>query len=474
MRTIGLFGTFFLSGSLSVASSLAVYQDSTFYSFSPPNTFIGFTQGVEAKCEGTMLQVEAKSDCPKAQRLCGLLTSLEEKKEDLQELETNTNILNQLILLPRPASFDASASIGSAKTLSGEQSRLRVGQKQLSEEILIAQGAFEQQAPSMQAQYISPSCAKEVELRIPYGYVTFSSEYEAKLENEKEVSVTQYLKISNKSGIDIKADTALFYYRSATQTVHPIDFNPWIVSKYEPESQVAYESATAEEVSVAAPMSKEKKLGAALFSTPQASYEDAREYKINALDLPSTGVPLVVPVLSWKAPLECQILAYPYENTKAFQVCSFTPKHQIDTHQWKVKSNERIINESARGEYKKDKYDLYTKVEEDIQITRKPIVNKEGEEGIFGGTIHKKDGFTLEIVNKSDKPKTLKLIERIPSSTTEEIHSKLLSVKAETKIDYTLLDEGKIEINLTLAARETKKIEVLFELSYDKDVKVSY
>ena len=471
MRPIGLFGTFFLSGSLSVASSLAVYQDSTFYSFSPQNTFIGFTQGVEAKCEGTTLQVEVKSDCPKFERLCGLLTSLEEKKEDLQELEANSNILHQLILLPRPASLDASASIASAKTLSQELSRLQVEQKQLGEEILIAQGAFEQQAPSMQAQYITPSCAKEVELRIPYGYVTFSSEYEAKLENEKEVSVTQYLQITNKSGIDIHADRALFYYRFATQTVHPIDFNPWIVSKYEPRAKAVYTEA------MAAPMVAmvaDQSVSAKSHPTPHASYEDAREYKINALDLPSTGVPLVVPVLSWKAPVECQIRAYPYVNTQAFQVCSFTPKYQIDTHEWKVKSKEKIINESARGEYKKDTYDLYTKVEEDIQITRKPIVNKEGEEGIFGGTIHKKDGFTLEIVNKSDKPKTLKLIERIPSSTTEEIKSKLLSVKAETKVDYTLLDEGKIEINLTLVAHENKKIEVLFELSYDKDVKVTY
>lgn len=468
MRPIPFFNLLLLCGSMSYASSLAVFQDSTFYTFSSQNTFIGFTQGVEAKCEGTTLEVEAKNTCPEEERLCQLFTSLEQKKEDLQEVQTNINILNQLILLPRPSAVDASLSIESAKTLSREQSRLQVEQKQLGEEILIAQGVFEQQAPSMQTQYITSSCVKEVELQIPYGYVTFSNKYEAKLENEKEVSVTQYLKIINKSGIDIKADMALFYYRLANQTVQPIDFNPWIVSKYEPRVKAVYTEA------MVAPMVADQSVSAKRHPVPHASYEDAREYKINALDLPSTGVPLIVPVLSWKAPLVCQILAYPYENTKAFQVCSFTPKYQIDTYEWKVKSNDKIINENARGEYKKDKYDLYTKVEEDIQIERKPIVNKEGEEGIFGGTIHKKDGFTLEIVNKSDKPKTLKLIERIPSSTTEEIHSKLLSVKSETKVDYTLLEEGKIEINLTLAAHETKKIEVLFELSYDKDVKVSY
>lgn len=471
MRPITLFGTFFLSGSLSVASSLAVYQDSTFYAFSAHNDFIGFTQGVEAKCEGATLQVEAKSDCPKEDRLCQLLTSLRQTQEHLQGVRDNTATLNQLISLPRPTALDVSASIESAKILSQEQSRLSAEEKRFGEEVLIAQGAFERQAPSMQAQYVAPSCSKALELHIPYGYVTFSSQYEAKLENEKEVTVTQYLQISNRSGIDIKADTAMFYYRSANQYVYPIHFNPWIVSKNEPIAKRVMEEVDTPMIAMVA---ADQSVSVKTTPVPHVVYEDAREYKINALDLPSTGVPLVVPVLSWKAPLSCEIRAYPYENTKAFQVCSFVPKYQIDTNDWKVKSKEQVINESAKGEYEKDKYDLYTKVEEDIQIVRKPIVNKEGEVGIFGGTIHKKDGFTLNIVNKSDKPKTLKLIERIPSSTTQEIGSKLLAINSETKVEYKMLDEGKIEMNLALAAHENKKIDVLFELSYDKDVKVSY
>ena len=36
-------------------------------------------------------------------------------------------------------------------------------------------------------------------------------------------------------------------------------------------------------------------------SAPVVSYEDAREYKIENLILPSTGVPLDVKVLTWKA-----------------------------------------------------------------------------------------------------------------------------------------------------------------------------
>jgi hypothetical protein len=205
-----------------------------------------------------------------------------------------------------------------------------------------------------------------------------------------------------------------------------------------------------------------------------ASYVDAREYKIDALDLPSVGMPVDVPVTSWNAPLVCEIKAYPYRNTSAFNVCSFTPKYQIDSNRWKVRSGDVMLNESAVGLYSKGTYELYTNIDEDIKIERKRIVNKERETGIFGGTARKKDGFVLTLTNKSDKEKTLRLIERIPTSTSDEIEVKLLEISSNEKIDYKMLKEGKIEMEITLKPKESKKIEVLFEISYDKDLKIRY
>jgi hypothetical protein len=133
-----------------------------------------------------------------------------------------------------------------------------------------------------------------------------------------------------------------------------------------------------------------------------------------------------------------------------------------------------VLIENAAGEYRDGRYDLYIKVEDDIKIERQPIVKKERETGIFGGTARKKDGYTLTVTNKSDKVKALTLIERIPTSTTEEIKSKLLSINSEKIVDYKMLKEGKIEMKLTLEPHEMKQIEVLFELSYDKNLKVNY
>jgi hypothetical protein len=265
----------------------------------------------------------------------------------------------------------------------------------------------------------------------------------------------------------------MFYYRSANQYVAPTHFSAWIINKNEPRLASAPINVMAKKAIADMSMMAEKSVAAPMVA-PVASYEDAREYKIKNLTLPSTGVPLEAQVLTWKAPLVCEIRTYPYENTKAFHVCSFVPKYQIDNNRWKVKSTNEIVNENAIGEYRKDAYDLYIKVEDDIQIERKPIVNNERETGVFGGTVRKKDGFTLTLINKSDTIKTIVLTERIPTSTTEKITSKLLSINSEKKVDYKILEDGQIEMNLTLEPNENKKIKVLFEVSYDKDLQVSY
>jgi len=477
MKLHKTFVTLLLSSGLSYASSLAIYQDKTFYFYTPQNNFIGFSKSLKATCEGTTIPLSGMSSCPADNRLCQELSSLKSTKEKVEAVVANTKVLAQLVSLPQPTTFDAHAWIESAKLIGAEQARLLTQERDLSEERALKQRNFQKQAPSKQAFQMTKTCKKEVELTIPYGYVSFSTTYEANIIDEKEVTVTQYLSIINRSGVDIEADTAMFYYRSSNQYVRPTHFNPWIVSKYIPRPTRVRTSKKAKrkEMSMNMAMMDEQRVAMPMMeAAPTASYEDAREYKIENLTLPSTGVALDVQVLKWKAAVNCEVRAYPYVNRQAFHVCSFTPKHQIDSNRWKVKSADEVINENAAGEYSDESYNLYTKVEEDIKIERKLIVQKERETGIFGGTERKKDGFTLTLTNKSDKEKTLTLIERIPTSTTEEIKAKLLSINSNKKVNYKVLKDGKIEMKLALAANETKKIEVLFEIAYDKDLKVSY
>ncbi len=469
--------TMLLTGGLSYASSLAVYQDKTFYSYTPQNNFLGFSQGLKATCEGTTVPISGMTHCPEESRLCKELTSLKSTEEKVEAVVANTKVLAQLVSLPQPTSFDAQAWIESAKLIGKEQARLLTEERVLSEESELKQRNFQKQAPTQHALQMTKTCKKEIELTIPYGYVSFSTRYEADIIDDKEMTVTQYLSIVNRSGIDIEAESAMFYYRSANQYVRPTHFTPWIVSKYVPRPTRVGKSKKSmrKEMSINMAMMDEERVASPMMEAASvASYEDAREYKIQNLTLPSTGVALDVQVLTWKVALNCEVRAYPYAKRQAFHVCSFTPKHQIDANRWKVKSAEVVINENAAGEYRDERYDLYTKVEEDIKIERKHIVKRERETGIFGGTERKKDGFTLTLTNKSDKEKTLMLTERIPTSATEEIKVKLLSITSGKKVNYKVLKDGKIEMKLALAPHESKKIEVLFEIAYDKDLKVSY
>ena len=475
MQLSKILSTLLLSGGVSVASSLAVYQDTTFYTYTPTSSFIGFTKNISAKCEGSSLAVAPMMLCPNDVRLCKLYNKLDDIKEDLRINQSNTTVLNKFISLPQPTVIDAESWISAAKMLAEEEARLGDEKEILSKSLKHDTQRFRRQAPSLVAQRTEKLCKKELLLNIPYGYVSFSTMYEANIE-ENEITVTQNLAITNRSGIDIEADTAMFYYRTANQYVRPMHFSPWIVSKYVPRPKRMYKESMAKskhmmENSMVADSGRG---GDIALVEPIVSYEDAREYKINNLSLPSTGIPLEIKVLSWKATLECEVKAYPYMNTKAFEVCSFSPKYQIDTNRWKIKSGTEVLNENALGEYRDGKYQLYTKVDEDIKIVRKSIVQKARTTGIFGGTARKKDGFTLTLTNKSDKRKVFSVVERIPTSTTTEIKSKLLSIKSDTKVDYKMLKEGEIEMHITLDAHESKKIEVLFEISYDKDLKVRY
>ncbi len=468
--------TLFFTGTLGYASSLAVYQDYSFYTYTPQINFIGFTQNVDAKCDGSTLSLVPMLNCPTSSRLCQVLSTAESTKETLNVVTANTKVLEQFISLPQPKSINAKTWIASAKLLGKEEATLAKKKLYLSKKLQQEKMLFSKQAPSEEAKESAKSCAKNLELALPYGQVSFSTSYEANIE-EKVISVTQYLHITNASGVDIQADVANFYYRSAKQYVQPIHFSPWIVSKYVPRPKRMAKSKSRrlfEEDSLPMmSMSMESAVEAPLVE-PVATYEDAREYKINNLTLPSSGVPLDVKVLTWKTALECEIKAYPYANASAFEVCSFTPKYQIDDNRWKVLTGSEVINEKAIGEYREKSYDIYTKVDDDIQIEREAIVQRERETGIFGGTARKKDGFTLTLTNKSNKIKTLTIVERIPTSSTTEITSKLLSITSKKKVKYTMLKNGEIEMPITLAANESRKIEVLFELSYDKDIKVKY
>ena len=165
------------SGSFLYASSLSVYQDRTFYNFTPKNNHIGFSKGVKAKCEGTTIPLLSTSSCPSNDRLCQILTNLKYSEQKIKTIQENRKVLKQLISVPQPTTLESNTLIEAAKVIGEEQARLINQERLLNEEFQIEQKRFQKQAPSTQALGTEKTCNKEIELTIPYGYLSFSTKY---------------------------------------------------------------------------------------------------------------------------------------------------------------------------------------------------------------------------------------------------------------------------------------------------------
>ena len=447
------------------ASTLSVYQDRSIYSYLPATEFIGLTKNITAKCEGASVPLQVLQTCPSSQRLCSeLYGKIETAEAQLHENSLETKLLDKLVILPKPDSFDAPKAIAAAKAVAKEQTRLFKEKEKLTQQIKQLKAELSRQTRASIPVGLKYPCKSMLSVEMPYGYISFETEYTATLLSDSQIEVKQNLAIRNRSGIDIEAQQASFFHRPSMQYLRPVHFRPWVVREGQPMPQrgMLRKTMVANDMAAATP---------APAAPMQAHYEQSREYTVKNLKLPSDGLKKKVPVMQWSAAAKCQTELYAYQNPHAYKVCSFTPKFQIEQHNWKVYQNGEIINEKALGEYADGRYKLYISNDQDIDVQRKPVVDKEKESGIFGGTIRKKDGFELTVTNKSNQPKTVHVTERIPTSATDKIKVRLLSVSGNS---YQLLKDGKIEMKVSLPPKSHKRIEVLFEISYDKDLKVMY
>jgi len=472
MKLLNKLAFIVFSTTLSYSSSLMVYKDKSIYSYEPTTTYIGFAKGIKAKCDGTSVSLQTMLKCDESNALCKESLYIKDMQKKLSTIQYNSETLDTMLTLAKPTKIDANSWIDSAREFSLEKSNLFYEAKSIRSELSLKQNEFKKKVSSLKALQSRVVCKGDFELSLPRNLLSFSIAYKASIEKDQ-IEVTQYLNIVNRSGIDMEVDSATFYNRLAHQYIRPIHFTPWVASKYIAVDNMMKRQSLSKSKSMLSAMP----VRAMVFDEEVqnvATYVDAREYSVKNLKLPSTGVPLEVEVLSWSSEVTCKLKAYPYLSTDAFEVCSFKPKYQIEQNRWRVKSKNQVINENALGEYAGSSYNIYSKKDDDLKIKREKIVDKERETGFFGGTARKKDGFTVTVTNKSTRVKKLTLIERVPIANTDEIEVKLLSVKAKDRVDYRLLKNGKIEINLNLKSNESKKIEILFELVYDKKIKIRY
>ena len=449
------------------SSRLDIYTNGAFYYYTPQDTYIGFTSEVEVLCGSRELHLRASS-CPSDKRLCQAKEKLETLYAKSLGIAEESKTLDRLLSLTQPQMIDALAWIDWVHLIAEKKAKLILQSENLKERLTQEGEDFQAQAPSLKAYETKELCDKEIKIEIPQGAIGTKFLYQAELHPlQKSITLKHSVALTNRSGIDIVASYANLYAKSSNLWLQPLHFLPWIAqveSDYPKERQAKMVFA---ELSPPAP--------APMMMSPKIKEvveTGFKTYAIGEVVLPSTGEAINVDVWTYEAPLTCELISYPYSDTRLYEACTFQPQKPIEASEWTILQGESVISKSAKGEYQKGKYLLYTGVDETVIIKHQKSIKNDTSSGIFGGSIKKTDGFTLEIENISSEPKVLKIIERIPKSTTSQIEVKLLSLKGVER--YTVDTQGEVTMNLSLKPKEHKTVTLSFELSYDKDLKVNY
>ena len=458
------------------ASTLEIYQDGAKYRMIPTDRFIGLSQGVTATCDGQALTLLPSASCPSKVRLCEEIGKIEELERSERALQLEGKTLDKFITIAKPTQIDATQWIEAATKIGTHQSELVDKITQLGKAKRSLKQAFDKQSPTREVTIAKKKCTGEQELTIPAGYIGAKLLYEADTSDPNAIAIKQFIALSNHSGIDIVAKEADIYAKSYRVYLRPQQFNPWVarirrdlrLRKSMKKEKMAYAETSMVNAGIGgdiAPVEPVSEMGAVV----QTGYKN---YHISGIELPSTGEEIKVKIAEYKAPAECAYVSYPYRDQQVYRACSFQPQSPIESNQWRIQKDKRLVSDQAYGEYRDGKYMLNVDIDDEILVQRKSVVKKDRSSGIFGGSIRKKDGFELDITNIAATPKKITIIERIPTSTTDKIEVKLISVEGASS--HRLLADGRLEIEVALVPKEHQKIKVLFELRYDKDTKVSY
>jgi hypothetical protein len=443
------------------ASLLEVYKDKARYTYKPVTNFIGLAQVTKAVCEQHNVMTVRIRKCEADTALCNRYNELHTLRERSLRLNKQLETLDAFRASLKLTLVDAKNWLKTSEKLAKEESRLIRDMQEVTFRADESARLLEKQTSAKFPVAFAVPCNGEATLTLPKKAITFAPLYEADI-TDNNITLTQKLQVTNRSGIDIKADEGRFYFYRATSYITPPHFIPQIVSDTpihapSPLPRIA-RAKTIHAVETAPAPDK-----------PIFKHEENRLYTVAPLKLPSDGTPKHFILGSYTLKTSCGIEWHAYERNSALYVCRFTPKEEIESKNWKVTKNGKVLNEKASGRYEGKRYALYVEYVKSLNVTRKPYVPNKKEDGFFETKVKKRGGNVLSMTNLSNKTVRLHVIERIPVSTTEKI--KVKPIKPTNVKNFKVDKEGKATFSLTLKPAESKTVEVLYEIIHDKAVK---
>ncbi len=452
-----------LLGATLAASTLEVYSDRSFYEYQPAYPFIGFAKGVSAEDDHGTLALSSPVSCERESELCALQAQIQKEEQMQQQLQREQK--NIAMLLERrqdQSALDAASLLAGAKAVAARMSEIDAKLETLKRSIQSAKARFGARSTSSEAVAFETLPAKPVRLLIPSG-IAFESRYLLDLDR----AVLQHdLLLTNRSGIDIKADTMRLFDMRAGHIRPPTVFYPRTVRIAPPRNEAVMRGkAMAMDMAVMAeamPMAAPVK-------------EETRRYLLENVTLPSDAREHRLAVE--RAPLkpERALEWHAYESSEVFDTVRFVPESVMEAASVELRSGGRRI-QNAPIVRENDTIRVNVAVDYDIETRRRPMVDFSQEKGFFGSDTLKQEGFTLALVNHAAHAAHITVIERLPVSTDEQIVVRLEGLRENgADIPYTLDPEtGRLEFDVALEAGKTREFSYSYSLRYPKEARIIY
>ena len=447
------------------AATFELYRDGAVYTYKPAGTFVGFVpKQSRAECGDRTLSIVSSTECPKESRLCREKATIERWSLDSAYAQRRMTYIDALMKRAEVKIADPKAVLAMAEKAAQNYATMQKRKEMADKEVKWRREAFSKQAPSLEPQHLAKACDGNVKLILPGRFISFDMLYIADISDEKKVGITQRIELRNRSGIDIEAERATLYYQPMNRYLRPIRFSPWIVhDRAVPKAGMMRKMAM--------PASSENLAADIAYAAVET--ENPRHYRIKELKLPSNGEKVDISVGSWRVDAEREERVYPYRDLRVYHVVRFQPNVPVETNRWRILESGKVVASNVSGEYRNGRYTLFVSVDEDVVVQREKMVLKE-KESFFGGTVRKKDGYVIRLVNQSNETKRLKIVDRIPVAVRSDVEVKLLSVRCDQTIEKRLLEKGRLEMDVSMPPKSHAEVRVLFEVSYDKEKPIVY
>jgi hypothetical protein len=454
--------TLSLSSIVLLASSLNIYSDRSFYTYKPSSKFIGFNTSLKAKDSTGSLELVRKNSCEVKDTLCSEFNDMQNLHVKLFELSNEQSILESLLKQYQPQiAIDAKSVIQTSKKIAHEMAVIENESKITAKELKHLTESFSKHTLSKEPIYYAHLPKSEVTLDIKNG-LYFKSEYLLDIDNS---SLQHSIILTNRSGVDIKADDVNLYATPAGYIRAPIKYYPRKIRTVNPATK-RYSSRD-EVMSIAAPVMAAAPVAK---NSLHVSKSETRSYKIKNLTLNSDAKEKRVTVDTQKQDINLKLTWHPYISKHVYHTAIFSPKEVIESRNFKIRYKNRLIENAP---IRKDAKDILVNiaVDYDVEVKRERLNEFSQDNGIFSSDRLKQDGFKLTLTNHSNRAKSIKITERIPLSTQDEITVSLDRLDLPYRYNKK---SGKLSITADLKANESRTIKVSYTIRYPKDMQISY